>query len=119
MLHAPGRLHLGATDRLMMGDDRQRLDGGAGEPARLVPLAPEDMGHVRRRLEMPAFAPLDEVHPPPRIMVRQRLDRRRHVAALADIVSDFLFAHRLLGCDRKSTRLNSSHYCASRMTSSA
>src|SRR3546814_13902771 len=35
-LHAPDRLDLGATDRLLIGDDRQRLDGGAGEPARLV-----------------------------------------------------------------------------------
>src|SRR3546814_18083117 len=99
MLHAPGRLDLGATDRLMIGDDRQRLDGGAGEPARLVPLAPEAMGHVRRRLEMPAFAPLDEVHPPPRLMVRQRLARRRPVDALPALVSAFLFSPRLPACE--------------------
>src|SRR3546814_21169080 len=64
-LHAPDRLDLGATDRLMIGDDRQRLDGGAGEPARLVPLAPEDMGHVRRRPDTPALATSDASPPPP------------------------------------------------------
>src|SRR3546814_4373357 len=59
-LDAPYRLDLGAADRLVIGDDRQRLDGGAAEPARLITFAAEDVGEIRRGLEMPA--PRSEEH---------------------------------------------------------
>ena len=67
-LDSADRLDLGAADRLVIGDDRQRLDRGARQPPGLVALAPEDEGEVGRGLEMPAPAALDQLDPAPVIM---------------------------------------------------
>src|SRR5688572_17005080 len=72
-LDAAYRLDLGPADRLVIGDDRQRLDRGAREAAGLVPLAAKDVGEVGRGLEMPALAALDQFDPPARIMAAQLL----------------------------------------------
>src|SRR3546814_20796874 len=50
---------------------------------------------------------------PDRKVVRLKMPPDQHRSTLCDDVSCSG------GCDRKSTRLNSSHYCASRMPSSA
>jgi len=74
-LDAADRLDLRAAHRFVIGDDRQRLDAGATQLARLLALAPQDMGKVRRGLEMPAIPPLDQFDPAPRIILTQRLER--------------------------------------------
>ena len=79
----------------MIGDDRQRLDRGAAEPAALLPLAPKDVRQVRRGLEMPAPAALDQLDPAPGIMAFELGQRRRHVDAVADIERDIRGAQRL------------------------
>ncbi len=63
------RLDLRATHGFMIGDDRQRLDCGTRELAWLLALAPQDMGKVGRRLEVPAPAPLDQFDTAPGIMI--------------------------------------------------
>jgi hypothetical protein len=64
-LDAADRLDLGAADRLVIGDDRQRLGRRARQPPRLLAGAAQDMGEVGRGLEMPAPAALDQLDPAP------------------------------------------------------
>src|SRR6187431_1902491 len=67
-LHAPNRLDLGASRRLMIGDDRERLDARPAQLARFLAVAAEQMRHVAGRLEMPAIATPYEFDPTARII---------------------------------------------------
>ena len=92
-LHAADRLDLGPADGLVIGDDRQRLDAGAAELARLALLAAQDVGEIGRRLEMPAPPALDQLDPPPLVQRRQPGERRPRVGD-AGRLGQFARAHR-------------------------
>ena len=83
-LHAADRLDLGAADRLMIGDDRQRLGRRARQAPRLLARSAKQMREVGRGLEMPAPAALDELDPAALVMrgelrrARSRSRPRRH-----------------------------------------
>ena len=75
-LDAADRLDLGAADRLVIGDDRQRLGRRARQPPRLLARPAEQMREIGRGLEMPAPAALDQLDPAAGIM-RRRAGRAR------------------------------------------
>src|SRR5216683_3386868 len=59
---APDCLDLGARRRLVIGNDRQRLDGGPRQPARHDPFALQERGEVWRGTEGPAAGEAYQVH---------------------------------------------------------
>ena len=67
--NAADRLDLGARDRLVIGDDRQRLDRGAGQSARDNALALQFRREVGRGAEGPAAGDAHEVDAAPVIRV--------------------------------------------------
>ena len=79
--HAADLLDLGAGDRLVIGDDRQRLDRRAAELARLGDLPAHEKAEIGRGAHRPAIADLRERDPAPRISLPQERQRLRRIAA--------------------------------------
>ena len=93
-LDAADRLDLGAADRLVIGDDRQRLGRRARQPARLLAGPAQQMGKVGRGLEMPAPAALDQLDAAALRNARPSSAERGGDVALADMLGDFLDGQR-------------------------
>ena len=87
-LHAPDRLDLGAADRLVIGDDGERLDRRARQPPRLVALPAQDVGEVGGGLEMPAPAALDEVDTATGIVLDEPGEAGGNVHSEPDMLGD-------------------------------
>src|SRR3546814_8834288 len=102
MIRRSGWVCVYETEAAFHGD-RSKLDLQRRRGVRLEVLQPEEL----RQLE-PGLAPI--------------FKRAVFYPDVGHTVNNFRFVQELAGSflrDRKSTRLNSSHYCASRMTSSA
>ena len=101
-LHAADRLDLGAADRLVIGDDRQRLGRRARQPARLLARAAQQMREVGRGLEMPAPAALDQLDAAARHNGSASWPSAISIIALADMLRDLVDGQR-----RRPTRTGS------------
>src|SRR5690348_5505904 len=88
------RLDLCAADGLMISDDRQRLGRRARQAARLFARAAKQVGEVRRGLEMPAAAALDQLDPAA-LVTGGKLAERDLDRPLPDMLCDLFDAQRL------------------------
>ena len=71
-------LDFGAGDRLMIGDDRERLDGGARQLAGDIHIAPQHIRQIPGRAHGPAVGDSHQIDPAPGVgrleLGEQRLD---------------------------------------------
>ena len=93
-LDAADSFDFGSGDRLVIGDDRQRLGRGARQPPRFLARAAQEMREVGRGLEMPTAAALDQLDPAALVM-RGELAERDLDLALADMLGQFFDRQRL------------------------
>src|SRR4051812_4554736 len=89
------RLDLGARDRLVIGDDRQRLDRSAGQSARDNALALQFRREIRRGAEGPAAGDAHEVDTVPVIRVGKLAHQQRDIDVRAEMPRQLLLRERL------------------------
>ena len=92
--HAADFLHLGPGDRLLIGDDGQRLDGRARELAGDFGLDLQLVAEVGRGAEGPAILDLDQMNAAIGIEPAQFLQQAGQIGAFRQAVGQRLFADR-------------------------
>src|SRR5689334_18061204 len=74
-LNAANGFDLSARNWFVIGNDRQRLGRGARQSPDILARAAQKMRKIRRGLEMPATAPLDELDAPALVMLGKLPER--------------------------------------------
>ena len=88
----------------MVGNYRQDLRGRAAEPANLFFLTPQEMRQIGRGFEVPAFAPLDQMHASLLVMIGDALQCVADIAyrSAAEEACKRFRSHRFLCCKQGS-----------------
>ena len=84
-MHAPNLLHLGPRHRLVVGDDRERLQRGAREAAADDAVHGQVRGQIRSRAEGPAAGHLREMDAAVPVMRREPGQPRLDIGAFRQL----------------------------------